>query len=184
MAKNLFITYILWLIGGWVGLHHFYLKRDRHAFIWWATAGGIFGLGWFRDLWRIPEYVANSNENPDYMEELTSRMRRRSAPAFCFTRFAGQIAVGMLFGMLSLTAIPEEWTKIINSFNLFLPLAIALGEFNDIMIFPITGSSQQANDAVSTLKQCQSWCWNNVEKSSYESCLNITISMWLQRNFI
>ena len=59
---NICVTYFLWLVGGWFGLHHFYLKRDKQAFIWWCFPGGYFGLGWIRDLWRIPEYVKEANE--------------------------------------------------------------------------------------------------------------------------
>ena len=50
-----------WLLGGWLGLHHFYLGRDKQALVWWCLPGGYFGLGWFRDLWRIPEYVREAN---------------------------------------------------------------------------------------------------------------------------
>ena len=45
--KSLFITYLLWLIGGWIGLHHFYLRRDKQAFLWWSTFGGVCLLGKF-----------------------------------------------------------------------------------------------------------------------------------------
>ena len=40
--KSLFITYLLWLIGGWIGLHHFYLRRDKQAF-WGVCLLGKFG---------------------------------------------------------------------------------------------------------------------------------------------
>ena len=55
------VTYLLWLLGGWLGLHHFYLGRDKQALVWWCLPGGYFGLGWVRDLWRIPEYVREAN---------------------------------------------------------------------------------------------------------------------------
>ena len=29
--------------------------------------GGYFGAGWFRDLWRIPEYVKDANNDPSYL---------------------------------------------------------------------------------------------------------------------
>ena len=58
---SLCVTYLLWLLGGWLGLHHFYLGRDKQALVWWCLPGGYFGLGWFRDLWRIPEYVREAN---------------------------------------------------------------------------------------------------------------------------
>ena len=73
---NLVIAYVLWLIGGWWGLHHFYLRRDKHAFIWWSTCGGCFGLGWIRDLRRLPEYVNAANKNPGYLKDLNEKVRR------------------------------------------------------------------------------------------------------------
>lgn len=86
MAKSLLLTYVLWLTGGWCGLHHFYLRRDRHAFVWWATMGGFIGMGWIRDIWRIPEYVKDVNENPEYMHMLTVKMRYYTKPGFNMTR--------------------------------------------------------------------------------------------------
>ena len=62
MAKNLFVAYLLWFLLGWLGVHHFYLRRNRQAFVWWATLGGIFGLGWLRDVVRLPEYVDAANK--------------------------------------------------------------------------------------------------------------------------
>lgn len=37
--KSIFIAYVLWLFGGIFGLHHIYLRNDRHAFVWWCTLG-------------------------------------------------------------------------------------------------------------------------------------------------
>ena len=81
MAKNrksLLVTYIIWLMWGWFGLHHFYLGRDIQAFIWWSTIGGFFGLGWFRDLWRIPEYVDGAKDETYFVEELKRKIRLRN----------------------------------------------------------------------------------------------------------
>jgi len=54
-----------------------YLRRDRHAFLMWSTAAGFFGLGLIRDVWRIPEYVKDANEDPTYMEKLRDVMRKK-----------------------------------------------------------------------------------------------------------
>ena len=123
--KSLFVTYFLWLLFGWLGLHHFYLGRDRHAFIWWSTFGGIFFLGWFRDIWRIPEYVEDANEELDYMETLTRRMKLRKEPPFNVSRFAGEMMVGYFYGILVRLAIPEEapaWLV-----GILVPFGIAVG---------------------------------------------------------
>ena len=37
--------------------------------------GGYFGAGWFRDLWRIPEYVKDANNDPSYLTHLSNKMR-------------------------------------------------------------------------------------------------------------
>jgi TM2 domain-containing membrane protein YozV len=41
---SLFVAYILWLVGGFFGLHHFYLGRDLQAFLWWCLPGGESSL--------------------------------------------------------------------------------------------------------------------------------------------
>lgn len=75
MAKSMFVTYVLWLIGGFFGLHHVYLERDAQAFLWWCTLGGYAGCGWLRDIFHIPEYVADANEDKKFMEKHIHRLR-------------------------------------------------------------------------------------------------------------
>lgn len=106
--KSLCVTYILWLLLGWFGVHHFYLGRDRHAFAWWSTFGGIFTLGWIRDIWRIPIYVADANEDATYIDELTTLMRTRRFPQFKIIRFLGQLLVGYFYGSLVKLALPVD----------------------------------------------------------------------------
>lgn len=108
---NVVIAYILWLFGGWWGLHHFYLGRDRHAFVWWATWGGCFGIGWFRDLWRLSEYVYDANNDDTYLKVLEHRLIVYPRPPFNGVRFAGMLAVGYLFGILLRLVIPEEYAS-------------------------------------------------------------------------
>ncbi|XP_071792139.1 dnaJ homolog subfamily C member 22-like [Asterias amurensis] len=128
MAKNLFVAYVLWWFLGWLGVHHFYLGRDRHAFVWWATGGGIFRLGWFRDLWRLPSYVDSANEEPYYMERLTEMIRIRKSPPFNPSRFIGQACFGTFLGHLSMLAISEDFAvayPIVRS--LVVPFCVAIG---------------------------------------------------------
>lgn len=73
--KSMPLTYVFWLLGGWFGLHHLYLGRDRHAFLTWSTFGGFVGIGWLRDSWKIPEYVRDANEDQAYTEELKKTIR-------------------------------------------------------------------------------------------------------------
>lgn len=92
---NVIIAYICWLAGGPLGLHHFYLGRDRHALVWWMSCGGAF-LGWFRDLWRLPEYVYEANRDPRFLREFQVRREVRPKPPFSIARFAGQLMIGKL----------------------------------------------------------------------------------------
>ena len=129
MAKNIVIAYVLWLVGGWLGLHLFYLGRDRHAFTWWCTAGGCFGIGWLRDLVRIPEYVEDANDEHSFTEFLKARIKRGN-PSFSIVRFIGEVMVGWLFGHLLRAAIPEDVLENqFRSIELVVPNR-ALGENN------------------------------------------------------
>lgn len=129
MARSLFVTYILWLFGGILGLHHFYLGRDRQAFVWWAY-GGYFGIGWLRDLWRIPSYVEEANQSQEYLKELTIAMKKRKKPNIGWVRFTGQMAVGNTFGYLAITAIPMEFfsENVYTAFYFLIPAGCAVGK--------------------------------------------------------
>ena len=74
--KSLFVTYFLWLFGGFFGLHHFYLGRDAQAFLYWCTLGGYLGCGWIRDLFYIRRYVGEANEDPVYLEQHILEMKK------------------------------------------------------------------------------------------------------------
>ncbi|CAH1790331.1 unnamed protein product [Owenia fusiformis] len=131
MGKSIIITYILWFLGGYFGLHHFYLRRDRHAFVWYATWGGVFGIGWLRDLLKIPEYVQAVNQDNEYMSELTQIMRIKRRSSFSTLRFAGELILGYLFGFCFRLAFPEELFSKESIFRIplefIVPLAIAIG---------------------------------------------------------
>lgn len=73
--KNIFVAYFLWLFGGIFGLHHIYLGRDIQAFLYWSTLGGYIGIGWLRDIYRIPEYVADANEDPKFIKSFVEKVR-------------------------------------------------------------------------------------------------------------
>lgn len=107
--KSLCKTYFLWLIGGFFGLHHFYLGRDRHAFVSWMSFGCYFGTGWFRDLWRIPEYVKDRNEDKEYIQELTLQMRKVPKPPSSIVRHCGTIIIADILGYLVIGALPVDY---------------------------------------------------------------------------
>jgi len=106
MAKSLILTYVFWLVGGAVGLHHVYLGRFKQAFLYWCMPGGYFGAGWFRDLWRIPEYVRDANNDPDFLADLSEKVRTWSKPPFKFVRFLAMTVASNLFATLAQIALP------------------------------------------------------------------------------
>lgn len=93
MAKSVLVAYVLWLVGGFFGLHHLYLRRDLHAFLTWSTLGGYFGIGLLRDLARIPEYVADCNEDEKFIRKFVQQLkendkvRRKFNPNFILNRY-------------------------------------------------------------------------------------------------
>ena len=56
------------------------LERDTHAFLWLTTFDG-FGIGLFRDLWRIPAYVDEYNAEPRYINLLQAQVSKNDE--FC-----------------------------------------------------------------------------------------------------
>lgn len=75
-GKSLIIAYFLWLVGGVAGLHHYYLGRDLHGFLWLCTLGGYFGFGWLRDVFHINEYVAEANEDQNYLKKIKEIVKK------------------------------------------------------------------------------------------------------------
>ncbi|XP_032777236.2 dnaJ homolog subfamily C member 22 [Daphnia magna] len=149
--KSVCVTYLLWLMGGWFGLHQIYLRRDRHAFLIWSSAAGYLGFGLLRDLWRIPEYVKDANEDPRYIEELIKNMKKKKKPPYNIFRQFGGVVVGNLWGWIFQLAIPEEKVFGIDfSFlEFFIPVAIALGvhavgnvgRIQGSFLYPLIGAS-------------------------------------------
>lgn len=127
--KSVITAYILWLCGGIVGLHHIYLHRDRHAFIWWCTLGGYFGIGWFYEIVLIPEYVRDANEDPQFIASFVERLKANKKPPYSGKRFLGEVMIGYLFGQLVQMAIPQslfwgiDWTFL----HWLIPVFISLG---------------------------------------------------------
>jgi len=98
--KSEVITYLLWLLFGWLGIHHLYLRRYRHAFVWLWTLGGACGLGWLLEFWRLPCYVDAANSNVSY--------KRMTEVGFNWKRFSGELVFSMLLGLVSLSAMPKH----------------------------------------------------------------------------
>ncbi|CAB3384689.1 Hypothetical predicted protein [Cloeon dipterum] len=127
--KSVFVAYFLWLVGGLFGLHHLYLRRDLQAFLTASTLGGYFGVGWLRDLVRIPEYVSDCNEDKDYLEKLTTRFKEHAKPPFSSIRFMSMVLVSYIWSCIFWMAIPEDEVGGINFRPLIYltPIPCALG---------------------------------------------------------
>lgn len=127
--KSIFWTYVLWMIGGFVGAHHVYLERDAQAFVYFSTFGGYLGLGWFRDIYRIPSYVRDANDHPNFVNDFKQKVRANRKPPFSSVRYATENAVAYFWAEIFLNAIPEDEIFGINFRHLLLltPLVIALG---------------------------------------------------------
>ena len=91
-------------------------------------------MGWLRDIVRIPDYVADANEEVNYMRELTAIMRIREKPAFNAMRFGGEIVMGWIFGFLARVAIPEElfaeYPSLKFVVDVVIPYASAVGRYH------------------------------------------------------
>ena len=130
MSKYTLIAYILWLLFGWFGLHHFYLRRDNQGILWLTSFAGLFGIGWLRDFWRIPSYVADANEDPSYMEYLRAHISYNKRPPIWYNlhRIVGQILFGYFYRELFWFAIPEENASPALYF-LLVPIGTAFGTY-------------------------------------------------------
>ncbi|CAO1401361.1 unnamed protein product [Diamesa tonsa] len=129
--KSLLVAYLLWAFGGIFGLHHVYLHRDRHALVWWCTLGGYFGIGWLFEVFKIPEYVRDANEDPQFISQFIEKLRTQKKPEFSTVRFLGQIMMSYLFGQVVMIAVPEDEFMGINwRFLLWtIPFFSALGVY-------------------------------------------------------
>ncbi|KAH8276752.1 hypothetical protein KR044_008620 [Drosophila immigrans] len=127
--KSVVVAYVLWLFGGIFGLHHLYLHRDRHAFVWWCTLGGYMGVGWLSEIFMIPEYVRDANEDPEFVKTFVAKLQAFQRPPYSAKRFLGQIMIGYLFGQLVASAIPQTIVAGIDFswLHWLIPLAISLG---------------------------------------------------------
>ncbi|AAX63572.1 hypothetical protein PHG31p83 [Aeromonas phage 31] len=58
--KSTAIAYVLWFFLGFLGIHRFYTGNIATGIIWLFT-GGLFGIGWFIDLFLTAGLVQSSN---------------------------------------------------------------------------------------------------------------------------
>ncbi|XP_014780824.1 dnaJ homolog subfamily C member 22 [Octopus bimaculoides] len=175
MAKVV-IAYILWFFGGLFGIHHIYLNRDNQALVWWATLAGC-GIGWFRDLWRIPFYVHRANNDHFYVEEMKDRKRIYSHPPITYERIITQIFISALFAYLFYSAWPSELLESYGSLKtlvvaVFTPLVAAYG----VMLVANIGD-QEGDLKLSLIGSFLGvpFYWNNPTQIIYSSLISTAL---------
>lgn len=102
---SLIVAYFLCLFGGYLGLHHLYLRRPYHAFTWTVTGGGFFGIGVLWDLWELRNYADECRSWADYIREASVGR----SPRCSLIRFTGQLMVGCWLGFVTAATVPHLW---------------------------------------------------------------------------
>jgi len=99
MTKSIKKAYLCWLFGGFFGLHHVYLRRDKQAFVWFSTLGGLL-VGFIKDLFRMPEYLKEANEEPEFVKKFNKLKSQLKSPAFAETNFLFSVVIGAFFNYI------------------------------------------------------------------------------------
>ncbi len=60
--RKVWVTYLLWFLFGYIGVHKFYLNKFGMGILYILT-GGLFFIGLLIDLFTIPSQVRKYNES-------------------------------------------------------------------------------------------------------------------------
>ncbi len=74
--KSILVAYLLWFLGGPLGLYKFYLGRPFMGLLYVCTFGGFF-LGWISDFFTLPQQVQMANFLLQHQHERPSSVLRR-----------------------------------------------------------------------------------------------------------
>ena len=110
---NLLFAYILWLPPfGWLGLHHFYMKRDLHGFLMLTTFAG-FMIGWLRDLITIPRYLSEARWDKDFKGLYLADYNYYKVPRPWRhkLRYVAMVMLSYYYRTIVMHAIPQESTR-------------------------------------------------------------------------
>lgn len=83
-------TYLFALFGGFLGLHHLYLGRMQHAFLWFTTFGGGGWAFFYEFFFVIKQYVREANRDEQFIKEYRLKMTRTKSPAWEIRRLCGK----------------------------------------------------------------------------------------------
>lgn len=86
--------------------------------------------GWLRDFWRLPAYVRDANDDPEFIEQLVVKLRHLKGPRIFsnWHRLVGQLLFGTFYRNLIYSAIPWEST-VMSYAALIVPLGSAVGTY-------------------------------------------------------
>ncbi|CAI8044298.1 TM2 domain-containing protein DDB_G0287015 [Geodia barretti] len=110
-SKSKLVAYLLWFFLGWAGIHHFYLRRYRQGVLWLTSFGGLFGIGYLGDIFRLQKYVHYSNKRYLFVERLRQNKKySKSGPRVSdnFHRIVSQVMFGIFYRGLIYCAIPWD----------------------------------------------------------------------------
>ena len=106
---ELAVAYTLWALGPFSpALHLLYVGRDDQWAAWCCTGGG-FVLGWVRDAWRLPAYVAlrGGAKTSAEMELHKVRMNHSPVPSREYILYAPSPISPISPGQLGDSLFPE-----------------------------------------------------------------------------
>ena len=76
--KSIIEAYLLWIIFGFFGAHHFYLKRIEFGIVYFFSFG-LLGCGWVIDMFRMPYLVSQTNKR---LTDVTSVKKKNISDAY------------------------------------------------------------------------------------------------------
>lgn len=79
--KSVLLAYLLWFLGGPLGLYKFYLGRPFMGLFYVFTCGGLF-IGWIYDFFTLPYQVQVANLLQQYPREHPTSALRREIESF------------------------------------------------------------------------------------------------------
>lgn len=107
MAKSLKLTYIFWAMCGIFGIHHLYLGRYLHWFLWITSCGG-FGVGLLIDLFKIPSFVRERNLTASWMARWASQGGRKVwLSEWQLDRWVGALLFSLYYEVILYYAVDE-----------------------------------------------------------------------------
>lgn len=75
MRVSLIEAYLLMIVLGIFGAHHFYLKRPRWGLLYFFTFG-LLGAGWLIDIFRLPVLVSRCNKEASQPDPNLAKKKR------------------------------------------------------------------------------------------------------------